>query len=173
MLGNLKMKINEILAEASILGAIGKGLAKGAVDLAAPGAWDKYKQLRHATKQTAAPTVDAQPTAEPTAPTLPTTPAAPTVLFTVVTPDKYTVVKKSDNKWYMQDGTAIDDVNDIKHLNQMVINAKELAKAKGTPVPKVIQAQSKPTPAPADPAVFTSNRQNPAVFTSNRRAPTQ
>jgi hypothetical protein len=61
---------------------------------------------------------------------------------TVVTPTGQTALKKSDGKWYREDGTPVDNPADIKQLNQMVINARETARAKGNPVPAVITAQT-------------------------------
>lgn len=89
----------------------------------------------------------------------PEQPVALKILQTVVTPKGQTVFKKSDNKWYRENNNLVVRASDIKQLNQMVINAKELAKAKGTRVPKIIQAQSTvPDPQNDMPAVFTSNR---------------
>jgi hypothetical protein len=61
---------------------------------------------------------------------------------TVVTPTGQTALKKSDGKWYREDGTPVDNPTDIKQLNQMVISARETARAKGNPMPKVITAQT-------------------------------
>jgi hypothetical protein len=119
-------------------------------------------------------------------PAQPAQPAALKILQTVVTPMGQTVFKKSDNKWYRENNNLVVKADDIKQLNQMVINAKELAKAKGTKVPKIIQAQSA---QPAQPTkTQTGGRQKgglsqtpnairkraaraemPAVFKSNRR----
>jgi hypothetical protein len=115
-------------------------------------------------------------------------PNQPRVVQTVITPTGRTVYLKSDKKWYHDDddNSVVVDQSAIKQLNQMVINAKETAKAKGTKVPKIIQAQST---QPAQPIkTHTGGRQKgglsqtpnairkraaraemPAVFTSNRR----
>lgn len=87
------------------------------------------------------------------------------LLQTVITPTGQKAFKKSDNKWYRESGTLITTPSDVKQLNQMVTNAKETAKAKGTNVPKVITAQSINPQQPTNP-----QNDNPAVFKSNRRA---
>jgi hypothetical protein len=71
-----------------------------------------------------------------------TTPNQGETVQTVITPTGQEVLKKSDGNWYRQDGSPVDDANDIKKLNQMVISARETARAKGNPMPKVISAQT-------------------------------
>lgn len=94
-------------------------------------------------------------------------PVEPTIVQTIITPTGQTVYLKSDKRWYRESGTVVIDRNDILRLNQMITNARELAKSKGTTVPKIIRSQSTANPEPTTPAVFTSNRP-PAVFKSNR-----
>jgi hypothetical protein len=74
------------------------------------------------------PTADAQPEIEP--------------VYTVITPTGQKAIQAADNKWYREDGTSVDNPADIKQLNQMVISARETARAKGNPMPKVISAQT-------------------------------
>lgn len=116
-------------------------------------------------------------------------PAQPTLVQTVITPTGKTVYLKSDKKWYHDDddNSVVVDQSAIKQLNQMVINARELAKARGMKVPAVIKAQST-APAVQTNKPHTGGRQKgglsqtpnairkraaraemPAVFTSNRR----
>jgi hypothetical protein len=55
---------------------------------------------------------------------------------------RFCKIQAADNKWYREDGTSVDNPADIKQLNQMVISARETARAKGNPMPKVISAQT-------------------------------
>lgn len=63
-------------------------------------------------------------------------------VHTVITPTGQKAIQAADNKWYREDGTPVDNPADIKQLNQMVINARETARAKGNPVPAVITART-------------------------------
>lgn len=165
-LGKSKMKINEIITEAGIARNIA-GAAAGLTKMFNP---DLGKTMQSALSQSDYQQSLRQPTTEPPAARQPQDiqPPVVRVIQTVITPTGQTVFKKSDNKWYRENGNVVTEPSDIKQLNQMIINAKEIAKSKGTTVPKVIKAQSTAAPEPDMPDVFTSNR-TPAVFTSNRR----
>jgi hypothetical protein len=117
------MKINEILTEAGILSmvgrvakGVGKGVGKGLVNVAAPSAIDKFSQLGTQWKATKSlsPATAPEPTIQPISPIELAPPG--NIVFTIKLPSG-SVSKYEDEAWRTEDGTVVNNPNDVRRLD--------------------------------------------------------